>query len=123
MRLGELGGLFWSDLDLDRRVLYVQRALITGHGRQTLESPKTPGSRRSIVLTVKAVDALLRHRERQQAEGFTVECDTLVFTNRAGNPVNLSHLLSRLFNPCSSVRGCRLPPSMLRLVIPATASS
>lgn len=44
MRFGELGGLFWSDLD--RRMLRVQRALITGHGGQTLESPKTPGSRR-----------------------------------------------------------------------------
>lgn len=72
MRLGELGGLFWSDVDLARRVLCVQRALITGHGGQSLESPKTPGSRRGISLTAKAVDALLRHRKRQQAEGFPV---------------------------------------------------
>ncbi len=99
MRLGELGGLFWSDVDLARRVLYVQRALITGHGGQTLESPKTPGSRRGISLTAKVVDALLRHRKQQQAEGFPVEGDVLVFTNRAGNPVNPSHLLYRSFKP------------------------
>ncbi len=97
MRLGELGGLFWSDTDLTRRVLHVQRALITGHGGQTLETPKTPESRRSIGLTIKAVDALLRHRKRQRAEGFSVEGDALVFTNRAGNPINPSHLLSRSF--------------------------
>jgi integrase len=72
MRLGELGGLFWSDLDLECRVLRLQRALITGHGKQTLESPKTSGSRRSIGLTVKAVDALQRHRECQRAEGLAV---------------------------------------------------
>jgi integrase len=95
MRLGELGGLFWSDIDLACRVLHVQRALVTGHGGQTLESPKTPGSRRSISLTTKAVDALLRHRERQQAEGFPAEGDALVFMNRAGKPINPSHLLSR----------------------------
>jgi integrase len=99
MRLGELGGLFWSDTDLTRRVVHVQRALITGHGRQTLEPPKTPGSRRGIALTVKAVDALLHHRERQRAEGFPVEGDALVFTNRAGKPINPSHLLSRSFKP------------------------
>ncbi len=114
MRLGELGGLFWSDLDLDRWVLYVQRALITGHGGQTLESLKTPGSRRGIVLTVKVVDALLRHRERQQAEGFTVECDTLVFINRVGNPVNPSHLLSRSFKPLLKRAG--LPATTLHAV-------
>jgi integrase len=46
-RIGELGGLFWSDLDLDRRVVRIQRALITGRGGQTFESPKTSNSRRS----------------------------------------------------------------------------
>lgn len=105
MRFGELGGLFWSDTDLDRRMLRVQRALITGHGRQTLESPKTPGSRRRIDLTAKAVDALLRHRKQQQAEGFPVEGDVLVFTNRAGNPVNPSHLLYRSFKPLLKCAG------------------
>jgi integrase len=98
MRFGELGGFFWSDTDLDRRILRVQRALITGHGRQTLESPKTPGSRR-IDLTAKVVAALLRHRERRQAEGFPVEDNTLVFTNGSGKPVNPSHLICRSFKP------------------------
>lgn len=99
MRFGELGGLFWSDVDLDRRMLRVQRALITGHGRQTLEPPKTPGSRRRIDLTAKAVTALLGHREHRRAEGFPVEGDTLVFTNGAGKPVNSSHLSCRSFKP------------------------
>ncbi len=99
MRLGELGGLFWSDLDLERGVLRVQRALITGHGKQTLEPPKTPSSRRSIGLTVKAMEALRCHRERQQAEGFPVNGDALVFTNTAGKPLNPSHLLCRSFKP------------------------
>ncbi len=99
MRFGELGGLFWSDMDLDHRILQVQRALTTGHGRQTLEPPKTPGSRRHIDLTAKAVDALLRHSKQQQSKGFPVEGDTLVFTNGAGNPVNPSHLICRSFKP------------------------
>ncbi len=98
-RIGELGGLFYSDLDLSRRVMRVQRALITGRGGQTFEPPKTSNSRRSIGLTKRAVEALERHRERQAAEGFPVEGDALVFTNTAGKPINPSHLLCRSFKP------------------------
>ena len=39
MRIGEIGGLFWSDLDLDLGVLHVQRSLITGYG-QTFDHPR-----------------------------------------------------------------------------------
>ena len=98
-RIGELGGLFWSDLDLIRRVVRIQRALITGRGGQTFESPKTSNSRRSIGLSQRAVDALECHRERQRAEGFPVEGDSLVFTNTVGKPINPSHLLCRSFKP------------------------
>jgi integrase len=75
----------------------VQRALITGRGGQTFESPKTSNSRRSIGLSRLAVDALERHRERQRAEGIPVEGDSLVFTNTVGGPINPSHLLCRSF--------------------------
>lgn len=98
MRLGEIGGLFYSDLDLDRRTLHVQRSLVTGYG-QTLEPPKTPNSRRSVVLTERAKEALLGHRERQAAEGFPVKGQALVFTNTVGRPINPSHLLCRSFKP------------------------
>jgi integrase len=98
-RIGELGGLLWSDLDLNRRVMRVQRALITGRGGQTFESPKTSNSRRSIGLSRLAVDVLERHRERQRAEGIPVEGDSLVFTNTVGGPINPSHLLCRSFKP------------------------
>ncbi|MBA3390317.1 MAG: hypothetical protein H0U02_13305 [Rubrobacter sp.] len=73
MRLGELGGLFWSDVDLDRRVIHVQRALVTGRGGQTFEPPKTRGSRRSVGLARIAVDALTEHRERAEREGRAVK--------------------------------------------------
>jgi integrase len=98
-RIGELGGMFWSDLDLDRRVMCVQRALITGRGGQTFEPPKTPNSRRSVGLSQRAIDALERHRERQRGEGLPFEGDSLVFTNTVGGPINPSHLLCRSFKP------------------------
>jgi hypothetical protein len=59
-------------LDLERRVMHIQRSLVTGHGKQTFESPKTKGSRRSVGLAKKATYALLRHRECQAQAGFSV---------------------------------------------------
>jgi integrase len=41
MRFGELSGLFWSDTDLDRRMLRGQRALVTGHGGRP-SNPRRP---------------------------------------------------------------------------------
>lgn len=66
-RWGELAGLFWSDLDLDHKVMRVQRSLIKGKGGYSFDTPKTRGSRRSVGLTQKATDALVSHRERQLA--------------------------------------------------------
>lgn len=51
---------------------------------QTFEPPKTPNSCRSIGLSRRAVDALGRHWERQSAEGFPAEGDSMVFTNTVG---------------------------------------
>jgi integrase len=83
---------------LDLRTLHVQRSLITGYG-QTFEGPKTPNSRRNVILTETATEALVRHREHQAAEGFPVEGDALAFTNTAGKPINPSHLRCRSFKP------------------------
>lgn len=98
-RWGELNGLFWSDLDLDRRVMHIQRALVRGYGEWTLEEPKTRGSRRSVGLTKKATEALIRHRERQQAEGLSVGGDALVFTNIVGKPILPLSFIRRNFKP------------------------
>ncbi len=99
MRLGELGGLFYSDLDLNRGKVRVTRALITGYGGQTLESPKTPTSRRTITLTSKAVEALRHHRKCQGKAGMPVEGDALVFVNMSGGYINPSHLMQRSYKP------------------------
>lgn len=106
-RWGELAGLCWNDLDLDRRVMHIQRSLIKGPGGYTFDTPKTKGSRRSVTLTKRAVDALTSHRERQRVAGHSVEGDALVFTNSAGSPVNHSHFMRRHFKPL--LRNAGLP--------------
>ena len=83
----------------------IQRALITGRGGQTFEPPKSSNSHRSIGLSQRAIDARERHQERQSAEGFPVEGDSLVFTNTVGSLINPSHLLCRSFKPLLAKTG------------------
>jgi integrase len=98
-RWGELTGLYWKDLDLDRKVMHIQRALVNGYGGHTFDTPKTNGSRRSVGLAVKATDALIRHRGRMRNEGHTVSGDALVFVNTLGNPLHSSNFIRRYFKP------------------------
>ena len=69
MRQGELLGLKWEGVDLEASTVRVRRTLTLAKGGPRLTEPKTKGSRRSIRLTVSAVDALERHRVRQDSEG------------------------------------------------------
>ena len=66
LRRGELLGLTWDDLDMERRQLRVTRTLqrVSGKGL-ILSETKTRRGRRSIVLPVGAVAALRRHRQVQ----------------------------------------------------------
>ena len=98
-RWGELGGLQWRDLDTDRRIMHIQRALVNGCGGHTFDTPKTSGSRRSVGLTVKATEALAAHRERMRSEGHRVDGDTLVFVNTLGKPLHSSNFIRRYFKP------------------------
>jgi integrase len=66
MRLGELLGLCWEDIDLDARRLVVRRALQRRRDAElVLSQPKTAGSRWAIVLSQRAVTALREHWRRQ----------------------------------------------------------
>ncbi|HEX6484041.1 MAG TPA: site-specific integrase [Ktedonobacteraceae bacterium] len=70
MRRGELAGLKWQDVDLERGELHVRRSLVrvpTKMGSGYMEAePKTEKSRRSILFPDFALEALKTHQERQQ---------------------------------------------------------
>lgn len=70
LRQGELLGLQWADIDLDRATLSVRRTLLfTKYGIQIGE-PKTDRGRRLVTLPSIAVEALRDHRKRMVAEGW-----------------------------------------------------
>jgi integrase len=104
MRIGELLGLRWADLDVDAGVVHVQRKLL--HlGKRIIEgSPKSAAGRRRVELDRLAVDALRRHRARQLELRLQLGADwarpDLVFTTETGRPQRADtvtcHYLPRL---------------------------
>jgi integrase len=66
MRRGEILGLHWRDVDLDRGNLSVAQTLEeTKVGGLVLKTPKTERSRRTITLPALTVEAMRQHRVRQ----------------------------------------------------------
>jgi integrase len=68
LRQGELLGLKWDDVDLDTGTLQVRRTLTTAKDGPVLSAPKTKGSRRSVKLSKRTLEALRSHLERQLRE-------------------------------------------------------
>lgn len=113
LRRGELLGLTWSSLDLDRARLRVERTVevikdVTG-ARVGFGQPKTERSRRTIELGPATVAALRAHRQRQDVERIEradwQEHD-LVFPGRDGRPFHPERF-SREF--VSRVEGYGMP--------------
>jgi integrase len=102
LRIGELLGLKWEDLDLERGVLHIRRTLSPAKSGPTFSVPKN-GKGRSIKLTGRAVEALRHHRAAQNEErlklGVMWEDWGLVFCTESGSPSTRRKLTSRSFKP------------------------
>jgi integrase len=110
MRIGELLGLRWEDVDLEVGTLRVSRQLQRygdGKGPQ-LVAPKD-GSSRTITLPQKALESLKHHRARQaeerlKAPWYAEEWD-LVFASEVGTPLDPRHVTHRHFKPLLAKAG------------------
>lgn len=67
MRLGEILGLRWQDVDLQAGTLAVRQALQQTREGLSFKQPKTQKSRRAVKLPSVVVEALCEHRHRQEA--------------------------------------------------------
>lgn len=86
MRRGEILGLRWRDLDLERGLLRVARSLSQTKEGLQIRSPKTNRGRRQIHLPGFVTIALEAHRRKAAAGAQPVEADALVITLRDGRP-------------------------------------
>jgi len=100
LRRGELIGLKWIDVDLDRRTLVVRRTGTRIGGQYVEGPPKSARSRRTIMLPLMLVDELRQHRARVQAERLQVgpiwEDEDRVFPNQRGGPLGATTIRKAL---------------------------
>jgi integrase len=110
LRPGEALGLRWSDIDLDRNRLSVQRTLVREDDGLRLAEPKTATSRRVVVFPSSTGGTLRAHRARQLKARLKAgdEFDgtlNLVFATHLGRPLDYSNLVSQHFKPIVKATG------------------
>jgi len=97
MRRGEILGLRWQVLDLDRGTLLVNQAIQRVTGKLRAAEPKTKKSRRTLTLPASVVDSLRAHRTRQIEQrlqaGPSWQDLGLVFATRIGTAIEPRNLL------------------------------
>jgi integrase len=95
LRVGEILGLSWQDVDLPDRTLRIRQAAYRG----SVGSPKTKGSKRTLPLPDSLVEALRQHYDASPLR------DGLVFPTRSGMPYSDSNLLARHLKPAGKQIG------------------
>lgn len=102
LRIGELSGLKWEDLDLERGTMQVRRILSRAKNGPRFTTPKN-GKGRSITLTNGAVEALRSHRMRQNEArlglGAEWQDNGLVFCREDGRPLTRDMVDRKSFKP------------------------
>jgi integrase len=102
LRLGELLGLKWSDLDWVNRRLRIQRQVQRFRGSLVFSEPKTSAGRRVIALGMATIEILRKHQNLQSGEirksGETWKENGMIFPSTIGTPMDPSNLYHHFKN-------------------------
>jgi integrase len=102
LRIGELLGLIWEDIDLDAETLRVRRTKSRAKTGPTFTAPKN-GKGRQLRLTRRAVESLKSHKAAQNAERLGIgdlwQDNGLVFCTMGGKPLDFQNLRATSFKP------------------------
>ncbi len=114
MRVGELTGLRWCDVDFQKREIDINHALVyynrSGqHCTFGINDTKTPASKRVIPMTDSVKDAFLKERAYQAENGLFCQMDVdgysdFIFLNRFGYPLQqnvLNKAFQRIIRDCN----------------------
>lgn len=115
MRVGEITGLRWCDIDLDEKLISVNHTLVYYNHRDemgcyfSINTPKTKAGERTIPMTDAVREAFIMEREFQkEAEiesiGRVDGYDDFIFINRDGNVQNqgtLNKAIKRIMRDCN----------------------
>ena len=114
MRVGEVIGLTWDDIDFENDTIDVNHTLIffdKGKDKGSsykINPPKTDSSLRTVPMLPKVKEALLAEKEYQRQAG--IKCETVVdgytnfvFLDNKGNVLHHKKLNHRLNNICKAI--------------------
>jgi len=108
LRRGEVLGLRWSDVDLDRKLVSVRQQVVQVSGHLYIGPPKTRAGRRVVPLDQATAHALLAHRTAQEQErvawGDSRLDSGLVFTREDGSALSPDYV-TRYFRTLSRRAG------------------
>ncbi len=97
LRVGEVGGLQWGDIDLDNKFLKVRRTILqdSKKGGFYYGNTKSKASNRIVPLTNEAISILnsqkiFQNKLKIKSKDWNKKWDGLVFTTVNGNPVGAS---------------------------------
>ena len=96
MRRGELIGLTWEDIDLDKQKIEVKRQMVRTDNGLEFKEVKSEASKRTIPLTDNVVKFLKSHKikqgEKKLSAGAAYNDRDLVFCNKAGHAIDSTNL-------------------------------
>ncbi|HEY6803394.1 MAG TPA: tyrosine-type recombinase/integrase [Pyrinomonadaceae bacterium] len=117
LRPSEYLGLKWSDIDLEKGFVNVQRSLhwrTSKTGDWYFGEPKTSRSRRRIPLPATVLKSLLEHRRKQNEERLKAGPDytnlDLIFATVEGQPLIRLNVVQKHFKPI--LERAKLPASL-----------
>ncbi|WP_337017323.1 tyrosine-type recombinase/integrase [Oceanobacillus massiliensis] len=91
MRMGEILGLRWKDIDFSNQTIHIVQTLVRIDGGFTFQEPKTRNSKRQIAIDDYVVSELEKRKEQQETNS------ELVVTTGIGTPYSPRNL-QRNFN-------------------------
>lgn len=98
-RQGEILGLRWRDVSIERAVMSIDMQLQDGKSVKL----KTKASKRKITLPDLCVKAFENHARRMEAEGRKLE--GFVFVGETGRPLDRHNFVKRAFAPVAKAAG------------------
>ncbi len=110
MRKGELCGLKWDDVDLNRSRISVRRTLIKAGAEPVMGTPKS-GRGRAIAISADLVRLLRKHKAEQNEWrlrlGDSYNNLDFVFAKQNGNPLQINNLGQREFRKLTEKAGIK----------------
>ena len=126
MRLGELLGLKWQDIDFEQNQLHIKRILRKvkdpdnpeEHWHLEFGTPKTPTSERIIPLNETAIKVLAdvwEQQEKNKEKASTAyEDNDLVFCTQLGRPLDPNNIRRTCYSICAKIGVSNIHPHCLR---------